>query len=270
MLQESDIIPYHLSHPIGERILVLAPHPDDETIGCGGTIRLLVRSKKSVKVVFLTSGDKADPSHKLSHVANNEISPLLKVGEGRLLNESHFTTYALLREKESEKALRVLGVTDYEFLRFPDRGIHDHYKDALEYLLGIMNVYKPDTIYSPSMIELNPDHRTAAALSLELIRLMEHNTDKSIRVRLMFYEVTTPLRPNMLVDITTTYRWKKKAIRKYASQLKLMDYLKYITALNVFRALTVDRASCVEAFWCVDKPLNSEDITTWLSYQAGT
>jgi len=271
MLQESEIIPYHLSHPIGERILVLAPHPDDETIGCGGTIRLFIQLRKSVKVVFLTSGDKADPSHKLSHVVNNEITPLLKAGEGRLPNGSHFTEYALLREKEAEKALRVLGVTDYEFLRFPDREIHDHYKDALEYLLGIMNLYKPDTIYSPSMIELNPDHRTAAALSLEiLIRLMEHNTDKSIRVRLMFYEVTTPLRPNMLVDITSTYRWKKKAIKKYASQLKLMDYLKYITALNVFRTLTVDGAGCVEAFWCIDTSLNSEDIIKWLSYQART
>jgi LmbE family N-acetylglucosaminyl deacetylase len=270
MLQESDIIPYHLSHPIGERILVLAPHPDDETIGCGGTIRLLIQSKKSVKVVFLTSGDKADSSHKLSHVVYNEISPLRKGSEGGLLNGPHFTEYALLREKEAEKALRVLGVTDYEFPRFPDRGINDYYEDALEYLLGIMKAYKPDTIYSPSMIELNPDHRTAAALSLEILRrLTEHNTDMSIRVRLMFYEVTTPLRPNMLVDITSAYRRKKKAIKKYASQLKLMDYLKYITALNVFRALTVDGAGCVEAFWRTDTHLNTEDIVKWLSYQAG-
>jgi LmbE family N-acetylglucosaminyl deacetylase len=273
MLQESDIIPYHLSHPIGERILVLAPHPDDETIGCGGTIRLLVQLKKSVKVVFLTSGDKADPSHKFSHVVHNEISPLLEGGKGRLLNESHFTEYALLREKEAEKALRVLGVTDYEFLRFPDREIHDHYKDALEDLLGIMNVYEPDTIYSPSMIELNPDHRATAALSVEIQkRIPEHRTDmrNSSPIKIVFYEVTTPLRPNMLIDITSTYRRKKKAIKKYASQIKLTDYLKYITALNVFRALTVDGASRVEAFWCVDRPLNSEEIITWLSYQART
>lgn len=273
MLQEPDIVPYHLSHPTGEKILVLAPHPDDETIGCGGTIRLLVQSKKSVKVVFLTSGDKADPSHKLSHVANNEIRPLPRAGEGRSLNGPHFTEYALLREKEAEKALGVLGVTDYEFLRFPDRGLYVYYEKVFEKLLEIIKGYTPDVIYSPSIIELNPDHRATAALSVEIQkRIPGHSTDmRNIPpIRIVFYEVATPLRPNMLVDITSAYRWKKKAIKKYASQLELMDYLKYSTALNVFRALTVNGAGRVEAFWRVDTPLKSEDITTWLSYQAGT
>ncbi|MDP2754341.1 MAG: PIG-L family deacetylase [Nitrospirota bacterium] len=124
MLQEFDIIPYHLSHPPGERAIVLAPHPDDETLGCGGTIRLLLKSKRPVKVIFLTSGEKADPSHKLSQIVQIEnppyvsllnenpgIPPLLKGGGGGLLNKSHvITEYALLREKEAVKALRVLGV----------------------------------------------------------------------------------------------------------------------------------------------------------------
>jgi LmbE family N-acetylglucosaminyl deacetylase len=271
MLQESDIIPYHLSHPTGERTLVLAPHPDDETLGCGGTIRLLVESKKPVKVVFLTSGDKADSSHKLAHIVNNEISPLLKAGEGRLLNESHFTEYALLREKEAEKALRVLGVTDYEFLRFPDRGIHDHYKDALEDLLGIVNVYKPDTIYSPSMIELNPDHRATAALSVEIQkRISEHGTDmiNSSPIKIAFYEVTTPLRPNMLIDVTSVYGRKKKAMKKYKSQLRVLDFVGYINALNKVRSLTVQDAGYVEAFWSIEHPFTDEYMERWLAYQS--
>ncbi len=279
MLQESDIIPYHLSHPPGERTVVLAPHPDDETLGCGGTIRLLLKSKRPVKVIFLTSGDKADPSNKLSQIVQidnppyasllNEgpgIPPLLKVGttrnrggRGGLLNKSHvITEYALLREKEAMGALKVLGVSDYEFLRFPDRELDAYYKDALESLLEIVRTYMPDTIYSPSMIELNPDHRTTAALSMEIQRINKG--------KIVFYEITTPLRPNILVDITAAYTRKKRAIKKYKSQLKIRDYLKHITALNTFRSLTVDGPCHVEAFWCVDKPLSGEDIARWLSY----
>ena len=80
MMLESDIIPFSAVPPFGERALVLAPHPDDETLGCGGTIRLLLVANKRVKVVFLTSGEQADHSH------NN-------------------TDYAVLREKEAGKAL---------------------------------------------------------------------------------------------------------------------------------------------------------------------
>ncbi|MEW6416493.1 MAG: PIG-L family deacetylase [Nitrospirota bacterium] len=273
MLLETDLIPYHISHPPGEKVLVLSPHPDDETLGCGGTIRLLLKSKKHVKVVFLTSGDKADPSNKLSRITYNEnppIPPLLKGGEGGLLNESHITVYALLREKEAVKALRILGVSDYEFLRFPDRELDAYYENALEGLLKIVKSYMSDTIYSPSMIELNPDHRTTAALSMELQRIIMQRgrvRERVMPIRLVFYEITTPLRPNILIDITPVYNKKKRAIKKYKSQLKLKDYLKHITALNSIRSLTVNGPRYVEAFWCLDKPLNEKDIAKWLSYQ---
>lgn len=292
MLQESDIIPYHLSYPPGERAIVLAPHPDDETLGCGGTIRLLLKSKRPVKVIFLTSGEKADPSNKLSQIVqidnppyasllneNPGIPPLPKGGGGGLLNKSHvITEYALLREKEAVRALKVLGVSDYEFLRFPDRELNLYYKSALDRLLEIIGTYMPDTIYSPSMIELNPDHRTTAALSMEIQRINKG--------KIVFYEITIPLRPNILVDITSVYMIKKRAIKRYKSQLRPIDYLRHITALNTIRSLTVNPAPrpcsrgflwCgvngpryVEAFWCVDKPLSGEDIAKWLSYQART
>jgi len=257
MLQESDIVPYSLSHPLGERIVILAPHPDDETLGCGGTIRLLVKSSKQIKVIFLTSGDKADPFHKLSH-KNPPLPHLGKWAKGGVPDGSHITEYALLREKEAVAALKVLGISDYEFHRFPDRGLHMHYKTALERLSGVAETYKSDTVYSPSMIELNPDHRTTAALSMEI--------QKMNKVRIVFYEITTPLRPNILVDVTSVYGSKKRALKKYKSQLKIKDYLKHITALNTFRSLTVDGPCEVEAFWCVDEPLSGEDIAKWLGY----
>ena len=276
MLQESDIIPYHLSHPPGERAIVLAPHPDDETLGCGGTIRLLLKSKIPVKVIFLTSGDKADPSNKLSQEVLAKVSnghppqplpsregliyqPSPLTGEGKGEGGFHVTDYSLMREKEAVRALKVLGVTNYEFLRFPDRELNLYYKSALDRLLEIIGTYMPDTIYSPSMIELNPDHRATAALSMEIQRINKG--------KIVFYEITIPLRPNILVDITDMFAVKKKAIKKYKSQLKLLDYLRHIISLNAIRTLTVQKAQYAEAFWVMEKPLSDIDVGKWLGYQ---
>lgn len=256
MLQESEIIPYHLSHPIGVRILILAPHPDDETFGCGGIIRLLTESKRHVKVIFLTSGDKADPSHPSSKIKHAE---------------GHITDYSLMREEESVKALTVLGVSDYEFLRFPDRELYICHEKVLERLLEIIKVYTPDVIYSPSIIELNPDHRATAALSVEIRkRIPEHSTDmrNCPPIKIVFYEVTTPLRPNMLIDVTSVYGRKTKAMKKYKSQLRILDFAGYINALNRVRSLTVQDAGYVEAFWSIEHPFTDEYMERWLAYQS--
>jgi LmbE family N-acetylglucosaminyl deacetylase len=239
MLLESDLFPYSVSPPFGNKSIVLAPHPDDETLGCGGTIKLLLNSKKQVKIIFLTSGEKADPSHPESEMRS-------------------------MREKEAFNALKVLGVSDYEFFRFPDRELQINYKDAFERLLKVTEHYKPDTLYSPSMVELNPDHRITASLAMDIQKIKSKSTDS---IKIVFYEVAIPLRPNLLVDISEIFRLKKKAIKKYKSQLKIIDYFRHITALNAMRTLTVQKAKYVEAFWCIKDPLSEEDIAEWLSYQ---
>lgn len=252
MLQESEIVPYHLSPPLGDKVLVLAPHPDDETLGCGGTLRLLIESGKSVKVVFLTSGDKGDPEHPLTVKKHSK---------------DHITGYSLMREKETVRALKRLGISDYEFLRFPDRELNTHFDAVRERVYAITSEYLPDTIYSPSDIELNPDHRITAELSFWIQR----RTSPALaggekRLRLVFYEVTTPFRPNMLVDISAVFGRKKKAMKKYTSQLKMINFIEYITALNTVRALTV-KARHVEAFWVMEQPLDDEEKARWLTYQ---
>lgn len=244
-LTETEIIPYYTSPPYGEKVLVISPHPDDETLGCGGTIRLLVSNGKNVRVVFLTSGDKADPLHRASLVTRND-SPL--------------TEYTVMREKEAEKALRVLGVSDYEFLRFPDRGLFENYKDALERLVKIIEGYIPDTVYSPSPLEINPDHRATANAALELQK--KHN------VRIVFYEVATPIRPNKLIDITKVVKIKWRAIKSYKSQLKIIDYLDINKSLNKFRALTLDKkVQYAEAFLVLEAASEQEMLDEWFNYR---
>jgi len=246
---ESEIVPYHLSEPEGKRVLVLAPHPDDEAIGCGGTITLLLRLGRPVKVVFLTSGDKADPTHPSAQIFDET---------------EQSTEYALMREKEARKSLRMLGISDYEFLRFPDRELQSHYDDVRSRLLRIIGEFGPDTIYSPSPVEYNPDHRTTAALSLDIQISLCGVRDGGTGIA--FYEVTTPLRPNVLIDVSRVYSKKKRAIRKYRSQLRLLDYLSHTEAMNTIRTLTVSDARRVEAFWLLKRHLTEEEKRAWLNY----
>jgi len=208
-LNENDLIPYSASEPVGNRVLVLAPHPDDESLGCGGSLSLLSTSGKAIKVVFLTKGEKAEPD-----ITDKE-------------------KYALLREKEALKALKVLDITDYEFLRFPDREIYVNIDKAMEMVSNIVEDFKPDALYSPSLLELNPDHRATAEIAM--------GQRERCGLRIVFYELTVPLRPNVLVDITGVFRRKKKAIRSYKSQLRITDYLKLISALNIYRTFTLGK-----------------------------
>jgi len=234
-LSETEIVPYYASPPLGERILVLAPHPDDETLGCGGSLTILSKAGKSIKAVFLTKGEKADPAI---------------TDKGR---------YAAMREKEASKAMSILGISDYEFLGFPDRELHANLKELREKIGLIVKRFKPDTLYSPSMIDLNPDHRTTAALAMDMAKTGE--------IKIVFYELTSPIRPNLLVNISSVFKTKKKAIKAYKSQLRIIDYLKLIRSLNIYRTMTLgDKVNYAEAFWVIEK-IEKADSVSWLSYQ---
>jgi LmbE family N-acetylglucosaminyl deacetylase len=237
MLLETDLIPYSLSQPVGERVIVLAPHPDDETLGMGGSLRLLAKAGKKIKVVVVTCGEKADPG------------------------ASDRRRYTALRQREALKAFKVMGIADYEFLGFPDRELTAHMSEVEKAIKKVIAEFTPDVVYSPSLIELNPDHRVTAELALKVSQNAEG-------VSCIFYEITTPFRPNILVDITGTFRYKKKAIKCHKSQLKLTDYFRLAKAMNAYRTFTLGRGvKFAEAFWEIRGILSKEDLRKWLSYE---
>ena len=93
--EEQEIIPYEKTDLTGRRVLVFSPHPDDETVGCGGSLALHVRAGDPVKVIFLTNGARGDFSGK----TNRE-------------------EYIALRRKEAMKASQILGIKDIAFRLF--------------------------------------------------------------------------------------------------------------------------------------------------------
>lgn len=95
----------------GDRILILAPHPDDETIGCAGIIQQALSAGAQVQVVYLTNGD------------HNQIAFI--VYEKRLtLRKGEFIHMGQVRRQEAIKAMALLGLDENNlvFLGYPDFG----------------------------------------------------------------------------------------------------------------------------------------------------
>jgi len=218
---ESDFIPYVPAElPVQARVLVLAPHPDDEVLGCGGTLSLHIKAGHAVNVLILTDGAAAGPGNK-----DNE-------------------SYRQLREQESKCASKKLGYPVPEFLGVPDRGIAKH-PSLVETIDQRIKSLSVSHLYCPSPSEIHPDHFATAMLGLEAAR-------RNPMIKLMFYEVGVPLQPNVLFDITAVHERKQQAIQCFKSQLALQMYDQHISGLNRFRSYTLSmETKQVEAFRCI-------------------
>ena len=206
---EMDILPYQTTSLVGEKVIVFAPHPDDETFGCGGAIAAHCKHGDRVKVIVLTNGDKADT-----------------------LNRYSREEYVEIRKSEAQQAGVILGVNNIEFWGYPDRGLKPD-ENLISRLSNLLKDYKPTLIYCPSPTEAHPDHRvTSQAVWETLLRV------KTLP-KVAFYELLVPFRPNTLVDITLYIEAKKNAIKTYKSQQAENDYYGKILGLNKYRTFTL-------------------------------
>src|SRR5207253_7141074 len=145
----------------GERLLVLAPHPDDEAIGCGGLVAQHLREGRKVRVVIATSGAEAGD--------------------------------AAAREEESRRGLGLLGEgVDLELYRLPDRHLGQHSEELLAKLHNTMLGFAPDLIAVPSPIEIHPDHLALSQAFCDLVQRDATLFADAALARVAFYEVSQP------------------------------------------------------------------------------
>ena len=200
--------------PGAQSVVVLAPHMDDETIGCGGTLALHRRRGAPVKVVFLTDG----------RYGSSTLAAYS--GEARLQKEVELTQ---TRKSEARLALQTLGVNDHAFLDAED-GVLKSTASVAPALREILEERRPDIVYVPFFLEQHPDHWAASAALLDAVE------GTKLGFQCMSYEVWTPLFPNCLVKIDDTVEQKRQALAHYASQLVDSDYLHTGLGLSAYRS----------------------------------
>jgi LmbE family N-acetylglucosaminyl deacetylase len=188
-----------------KRILVLSPHPDDESIGCGGTLARHISGGDTVHVVFLTSGEKG--------------------GHGR----SEAATIRT-REREARTAAKILGIRHVEFWQQSDGAVRPT-PAVVARLREKLKQFKPAIIYVTHDREMHPDHRGAVRLLRRALRSFKTN-----RPDVLGYEVWTPIQQlDQIVDISACMEKKLRAVRAYRSQCGVVGFAEAVRGLNRYR-----------------------------------
>lgn len=200
------------------RVLVLAPHPDDEVLSCGGVLALHARRGDEVRVVIATDGAAGDP-------------------EGRYPRDS----YVELRRSESRAAAAILGTPPPEFWGFPDQGLGSC-ADLVDRLRAVLAEYRPEVVYRPPDCEMHPDHYALAAAFAEAGRAA------GVSFGDYAFDSWVAIRPTHVIDISAVWERKREAAEQFKSQLVYNDYVRAAAGLNAFRSIFLPFSSYVEAF----------------------
>jgi LmbE family N-acetylglucosaminyl deacetylase len=218
-------------------VLVVAAHPDDEILGCGGTMAKHSLAGDEVHVLILAEGLTSREQKRDRSKSKEALTKL---------------------SKSSQRANEIVGVKTLVLHDFPDNRMDGiDLIDVVKVVEDCLKKIKPNTIYTHNHTDLNVDHRIAHEAVVTACR---PGSFPSVHT-LLFFEVPsstewqTPghspaFSPNWFVDISTTFKKKLAALEAYADEMRPWPHprsIKAVEHLARWRGATV-AAEAAEAF----------------------
>ena len=186
-----------------KNVLVVASHPDDEVLGCGGTLHNIKKSGAKISGLFLSDGESSRKHPKINKLI-------------------------LDRKKQAIKAGKIIGIKKTIFGNFPDNSMDSvPLLKIIQFIEKQIKMIKPDTIFTHFESDLNVDHQITSKAVITACRPTKNQTVKSI----LFFEILSSsewnisnknksFKPNYFVDITNSIKFKIKALKYYKRELK--------------------------------------------------
>lgn len=216
--------------PAAQSVLVLAPHPDDEAIGCGGTLCLHSRDGARVTVAYMTDG----------RLGSLRLQGDALVGRQR---ESFQGELIKARKAEAAAAGRILGTGELVFLDFPEGELR-RCRDSVRRVADLLVACQPEIVYLPFPADRHRDHVETARIFSGAVGEVTNGC------QVFAYEVWSPLYPNCMVDISDVVEIKRQALLQFATQLADNDFIHSILGLNAYRtAFHLRSRGYAEAFF---------------------
>jgi N-acetylglucosamine malate deacetylase 1 len=206
---------------VAPQVLVLAPHMDDEALGCGGILRLHALAGATITVVYMTDGRKGNPD------LYRQYLPEAVIAEKE-------QALCATRKNEAKMAAKIIGIKEQIFLDNLD-GRLKPLPEVVERLRSILQERRPKIVYHPSIFDFHPDHWGTNRVLSAATKALRFESDWRPLYR--GYEVWMPLLANRIADITDVINIKQDAIAQFGSQLLHTDLARTILGLNTYRSL---------------------------------
>ncbi len=200
-----------------DRVLVFAPHPDDESVGTGGLLQHAIEVGSPVQVVYFTDGDNNAWAQRASEVR-------WRIGAAERAR------FGIRRRGEASRALETLGLCGeaVRFLGFPDQGATDlllhSNRVAMRALACALSEFRPTVVVGPSMLDLHPDHSALAVMVELAIQCTGAPLAPRARVRYLVHNPTLLHRQegSLVLPLSDRQRARKRsAIACHRTQLVL-------------------------------------------------
>ena len=209
--------PSSISQP--QRVLIVAAHPDDEVLGCGGTIARHADAGDKVHVLIVAEGATSRQHQRDRNQASDELSYLAQA---------------------AQEAGAILGAQGVELLDLPDNRL-----DSLDRLDLIKQIelrierHQPQVVYVHHAGDVNIDHRRLHEAVVTACRPVPGQPVK----RLLSFEVASStewqppdsapaFQPNWFVDITAQWQRKREGLEAYASEMRPWPHARSIKAVE--------------------------------------
>ncbi len=192
------------------KILVIAPHPDDEVLGCGGALAKHAKEKDEIFLCIATKAYAPDWSEEF------------------LKN----------RPVEIKKAGKILGVKKTYFLDFQTVKLDTvSQKEVNERLSGCVEEVKPDIMYIPHKGDLHKDHRLIFEACLVAARPLNHKIKKILSYETLsetgWGQMIEFFVPNVYVDISDVFEKKIEAMKAYGSELRKYPHPRSLETIEI-------------------------------------
>ncbi|MFM7363348.1 MAG: PIG-L deacetylase family protein [Cuspidothrix sp.] len=198
-------------------ILVVAPHFDDEILGCGGTLLKARQYMSNLSVVHLA-------------VASNS------------------------RSEEFNAVAASLSLSNHRCLSLEDGYLSEYYAVGVRSLVEVIQSLLPKVILIPHEHEDHPDHKAARQIAFDAAQKARFWTPNPAgchhRVEsILEYEVWTPMvNPSIIINISNVFHAKCEMMKCYKSQLSYFPYIEYINAFNTWRGILHNKQGQAEVF----------------------